>query len=642
MQPNRNDSRTESSGHLAVIESVLRILVLLTVISLAALSSRVVCTLATSHSGLPSWDMAVHGYEGVRLAQAIKAGQLLEFLYLVDRQSLWPPVFPLLECPAFVAAGYDYAVPRALVSVLFSICVLVAYWAGTQLDDDNGQIIGVTAASMMCMSPIFLEYGTLTMLEVPGALLLLLAVGFYFRHGRNGETRSATAACLAGVTLFFCKYNYGVFFLFALLANELSRRMGSLGGVRWRHHASIVVRRWLKPFPLFITALIIVIIAIQMTGGWILTIGGWKLSIRGVANPIYVLLVSTLIWLVHRYRKNSVGFKKHLERMRPIEKRILAVVVVPILIWMIDPRHLRDFVGFMTNRSSGIPMFSQENLLFYPRAFLSEYSPGQIVGLVVLSMGIAALLHFRRADIRLRFLLIAEAFAILGSISHPFKEARFFFMAAPILWLGCGVTLASALRYATQNMRATARRLILLGVSIAIAMTSTVGIPAQGPIADRLDRDMPPRNISPVLDQIARIAESTNGSVLLGTWNWFSPALVAWHCRIRFPEMPGHSIPKDISDLTDDQSPEGVADAISSTGGIVKILILHPIPPAQAWFTSFMRENGWLEPVGDAIMRDPRFDLRESKRFPKAGYELLVFRKIVRGDNGENGRSLRR
>jgi len=50
-------------------------------------------------------------------------------------------------------------------------------------------------------------FATVVMLELPGTLFLLIAVGFYLRSLETGHARDFTFACTAATTLFFSKYN---------------------------------------------------------------------------------------------------------------------------------------------------------------------------------------------------------------------------------------------------------------------------------------------------------------------------------------------------------------------------------------------------------------------------------------------------
>ncbi len=69
-----------------------------------------IAALSVTSARLPRWDMAEHGYDGVALAAALHAGEPLRFVAEIHRMSLWPPLFPLMECPVFLLCGYDVSV----------------------------------------------------------------------------------------------------------------------------------------------------------------------------------------------------------------------------------------------------------------------------------------------------------------------------------------------------------------------------------------------------------------------------------------------------------------------------------------------------------------------------------------------------
>ena len=77
-----------------------------------------VMTLAIGSARLPQWDMAKYGVSGLRLARALQDIEPLAFLRHFNGLDVWPPVFPLLEVPAFLLAGPGYASARGLVAVI--------------------------------------------------------------------------------------------------------------------------------------------------------------------------------------------------------------------------------------------------------------------------------------------------------------------------------------------------------------------------------------------------------------------------------------------------------------------------------------------------------------------------------------------
>ena len=149
-------------------------------------------------SRLPLWDMAAHGHDGVRLAESLRQFDLVGFFIQVYGMSLWPPAFPILETPFLLVFGDDYWVPRLVVGVLGILVVPLMVLIGKELDARWGIATGLLAAAALLASPMHRLFSALIMLEVPGALLFLLAMLMALRSMR---TRSRTAVSYTHLTL---------------------------------------------------------------------------------------------------------------------------------------------------------------------------------------------------------------------------------------------------------------------------------------------------------------------------------------------------------------------------------------------------------------------------------------------------------
>ena len=157
-----------------------------------------VVVLAVGSLRLPQWDMAKYGVSGLRLARALQDLDPIAFLRHLNSLDVWPPVFPLLEVPAFLLAGPGYAGAHTLVSLLFVAAIAAAFWCGLQSD----LAVGALTAALVATSPMAQVFATVVMLEIPGTLLLLLTVGWYLRSLATGCARDFTLACVAATALF--------------------------------------------------------------------------------------------------------------------------------------------------------------------------------------------------------------------------------------------------------------------------------------------------------------------------------------------------------------------------------------------------------------------------------------------------------
>lgn len=204
--------------------------------------------LATTSDRLPQWDEANYAVLGVRVEDAATERDWTRLSNEVRAMDLPPPLVPLLEAGLFHSLGRDLAVARGAVSLLYLAGALAIFFAGMQLaaahgrqGTSDGTLIGAIAASLFLASPIAHGYATLVMLEIPGALLLCLALGLYLRYLRTGRCGDQVLACVASTALFFCKYNYGLLWLAPLALFEIGSAAGRMraeghraAGVAWR------------------------------------------------------------------------------------------------------------------------------------------------------------------------------------------------------------------------------------------------------------------------------------------------------------------------------------------------------------------------------------------------------------------------
>lgn len=593
-------------------------------VAMSARAAATVFQVATGSERLQSWDMAAHGYAGIELVEAVRHAAPLTFLSQLNSFSLWPPLFPLLECPVFLLFGYDYAVARGFVSVLLFCCAALIYWTGRQLDESYGHLIGTIAASLLCTSPIVLEYGALVMLEIPGTMLLLLGLGFYLRFLRTGKDRDLTVCALFTTALWFCKYNYGVMWMLPLAACELRRRGVRFSSLATKLRAVAAPHRWLSPFPLFVVLYIAFVASIASTGGWVWQFGGHRISVRGIGNPLYLLMLILMTRALTHVVARRLEWREWVARLAPGDRGLL-VAALPIPLWLLVPTHFKDLFGFMSNRSSGFAPASAESLLFYPRAFASEYSTTQACGIAVLVLALLSIPLAHRFRPAVEAVLLTLVIGFLAATLHPYKEPRFLFTVAPLVWLASGVTVAT-LCSRLISARA-ARPLTGALAAMALLVAAIVKPVASSDIELRIERDTPPASTALILDAVARVAGEADGSVILGTWNWLSPDLIGWECRRRSSAVESGRIPQDVRRLCGDRSTLAILDALAHAERVEKILVIGTVDPAQPWQQSFARENAWLDPVRAALAHDVRFQLASTETFPSAGYELRVFHR---------------
>jgi hypothetical protein len=587
--------------------------------------------ICTAGRGLPQWDNATHGLAGVDLAHAIRSGDVPGFLAGINRQALWPPVHSLLLFPWFLALGDDYATANRLSSILFPATILVLYLAGLKLHPRRGAWVGAAAAVLALLSPLYRLFGTLCMLEMPGAFLLSLAVCCHVWAGDPRAPRAMLAAAGASsAALFLCKYNYGLLWLAPLAAHEwlalpLPRRAACVAHARtW-----LGSRRWLRPFPLFMLVYLLVLAAILVTGGGVIEVMGVRVSIRSPGNPAYLFYVLALGSALLHVRRTG-GWRAAWQRIDPRERILATTLVLPLALYLLIPypNRIKELFGFITNRDSGPSLWSLDGLLFYPRAFAGEYclSPG--LGWVVLAL---ALLPPRRCTAKdpRRLAYLALWVGLLATAAHHYRQPRFLFTTAALVWLNAARTAVALLDAALARWRMTVPREAVWACGIA-ALLVWAGreAPSAATTLTQHRAWNSPAMIEPVLECVLDQVERTGPrTVLLGYSNRLSPALLAWQRRLTHPAIPDDRLPGKLEWLPADAGESAILERIAAlrrSGAPVIAALADDSLEAQG--AEYLAETRTDRLIVARLRTDPGIQTEFETQVPGSGFKVSLFR----------------
>ncbi len=606
-------------GELASVATTLLVAVL------GARTTGELWRLSAASDRLLQWDMAKHGVDGLGLACDLRHFDLLSMLARLNEMEVWPPLFGLLEMPVFLIFGSGYQVARTFMGVIFLATVLAAFSSGRQLAiavglREWGDLIGATSAVLMATSPMVQLFGTIVMLELPGTLLLLLALGAYLRARNSGSFGHFRCACVFSCGLFFCKFNYGLMWLLPMAGCELWQRTGSLRALLGMARANS--RRLARPWPVFVITILLLLAAILLTGPWAVPVGSRVVHIRslgGIAWALYFLSIIRLVIHRRRWRQWLVAAS---ERTRAM----VYLIGLPVAVWMVVPSHTKNFFKFLENRSSGLPLLSVENLAFYPRVFLSDYSVTSAWGLTVLLAGLAPLLLVllgRRKGSGLAAagpLLLALLCGLAVTQMHSYKLPRFLFTVAPLIWLSAALLVAIVL----NRTRRPYRSLLAAGLPVLLLIVVNFNYQVdQTRLAQQFAGRSVAAAVTPVVDTIAATAAEVRGSVFLGSWNRLSPGLIQWHCYQQHPEITAAQIPQW---LRGSRRRGDLLSRLARDPTVERVLILDTTGAERPWQRSYREATTWLEPIRHDIATAPGFIAESEHRFKAAGYVLRVYR----------------
>lgn len=526
---------------------------------------------------LPLWDEAAHGFAGVQVADALRHLNPIELCLALNRQVVWPFVHSLLLAPVFLLLGRDFAVAELASLALYAATVVTLFLAGTLLHPTRGAWVGLGAATLALLAPSYSVFGTLAMLEMPGALLLALAFALHARAASEPlEPRAVLAAGWATTALFLCKYNYGLLWLvplawweWRLLPAEFRRNV--VVGIRVR----AIRRWWRRPMPLVFAAGVALMVGIVATGGGEFRLFGQRVSMRSPGNLAYALWLAGLLWLLIP-RRGAESRARWVWARLPERARLLAQsLVLPLAVWFTlpYPNRVKEFFGFIANRDSGHAGTLLDQVLFYPRAFAADFSPAAWVAWSVLALALVA--PFRR-PLRdpLRLAAVAMVLGYFATDWHRYRDSRFLFTVCPLIWL-CAAAGATSLaddlvrRLPGRALRGT----IWAGAAVALIVVAWTAAPREADLRARRLAFRGPVELLPAMDEVLEAVEpratapdfqfaengGAAGSVtaafasaapagerawLLGYSNALSPALLAWRARIARPEIPFARLPK--------------------------------------------------------------------------------------------------
>lgn len=576
-------------------------------------------------SRLPAWDMAAHGLDGVLLADAARHFDLLRFLRLFFSMSYWPPVYPLVESLFFGLFGYEFTVARNLELALGVASTVLLFFVGDKLVSRHSWMIGLWSAVFFVTSPGTQLFSTLTMLEVPGIFLTLLALLLFCRYLQDPRPKTFKPVALLTLLLFLTKYNYGIMWLIPFLT-WLVATTPALRNWLWlvskRTLAQISFR---SPFLWFCVVYLIFLAYVQLSGGWNFEWRGYKVELESAyGNPIYILLVLVLLNTALFHRAWWHLFRKEFGAA-PFQAQIFAIwTVAPIAVWFINPVNFQTFFSSILNQSKRDTFWSLETLTFYPEALIDTFSPSPSVGwLVIVGLALSAI-FWRRGSLCLRFLYSLAAFHFFACVIHPNYIDRYLLTALPLIWLSAASGFYLCLQYFFE--RGTFQRAIIFTVGFAAPLCLFVGFtPSTEPVKEAFEEATVDPHLAPFLLQLCTHAKDANRTAVLGFTYELSPSLVHWYCLLKARDLRIEQIPQTLT--RHHLKIERNAPSKIIGGGKIDQFIFIERTGEDEDLTDESYEGLYWQRLYDEISHHPAFSQRAQYDSMIGNYRMRVFRK---------------
>lgn len=589
--------------------------------------------LARSHDDLPRWDMAKYGAAGARMADRMAALDPAGLSSEINALGSWPPGFPLLQAPAFLFFGPDFGTARALVALGFGACLAALAWVALVLDRRHGLAGALLALALMTTSPLHRLFSSLVMLEIPGTLFGLLALGAYLRAveapWRRGWWHLCGAATLA---LFFIKYNYGLLWLAPLVLMELGRRLGAGRPGEMDRWLDLLVGAWrridfARPWHLFLVVYLAGLVALRASGGIDTEVMGLRLRATSLGNPAFALYALVILRAALAPRRSWARCRGRWRRLDTPARILVAWVLVPLALWMAIPPHLKDFFGFVENRDSGLT--GATAWLFYPRVLATDYSPWPWLGGILPLLALLALTPIglrrhdhkdsssRRRAFARRVLLVMTGLGLAAVVGHPYKLPRFLFTVLPPLWLGASLGIVGLLRWLTGGENHRRAPVVTLAAAFLATILVIPGEPQARQLAQaaRPGHTVPPESLAVVEAILGASREVEGPTLVLGTWNLLSPGLLEWRA------------------IGEGLSPEQRPIAARSLGRRARaslaradqVLLLEPSAPDSLLGRAMVDDTRGEEPLRHDVTTGSNWRLDRRLEMPAAGAQLSVF-----------------
>lgn len=173
-----------------------------------------------------NFDEAAHSLPAYYMLRDVRAADARAFWGDVHIQTLWPPMFSIMQAPFLAILGRSDNTARLFAYLMLVAGTLLTCALAWEIDPDRAPLAALAAGMIALSAPGWLFAGSWAMQETPVAFMLALVFWCYARALNRGGMVWHAATGVALFALFLTKYNYAAFALAAILAVDLGLRVG--------------------------------------------------------------------------------------------------------------------------------------------------------------------------------------------------------------------------------------------------------------------------------------------------------------------------------------------------------------------------------------------------------------------------------
>jgi hypothetical protein len=499
-----------------------------------------------------NFDEAAHSLPGYYMLRDLRNLDARAFWADFHIQTLWPPVFSMLQAPFLGLLGYSDESARVFAYVMLAAAVLLGCVLAHQIAPDLGPLAALTGGLLALSAPGWWFVGSWAMQETPVAFMTFATFAVFLCALRMRTVAASIVTGLMFIALFLTKYNYAAFALAAMGLVDLGTRLRD--ALRARHDA--------------------------------------QTRLRAFGPTSFAALYATIVLGVAAWFFTGTD-------------------VVPTEVkW-------RDFAFFVSNENSGLPFWSQENLLFYVRAAADWLMPHPLVFVASLALAGYAVWRVREPGVALLAIFFVLGF-VLATL-HPLKSQRYVTPVFPSLWLLSGIGLAAWVLRPVSRQRARAAVVGVLGLTLASWL---VWVPRMQPAwAGANARDMRAAG-----DQIVRWQDSARPVLIIGTFGEMGPPYFEWRLR----PLPGFAntplpVNYDAPPVEGDDDIARVRRWLADNPG-AQITLLDVDESSPMFNTQDMQQKSlWKQKIVDRFPEITTHRLVETVDYPDSGLRISYF-----------------
>jgi hypothetical protein len=406
-------------------------------------------------------DRNGHYAYGLKMAVALEAGDLPQFIGELEKGKTWPPLHGLLVAITQLTTGNDWRLAVLPSLAGWVLMLTVAALTAAKITDARGSPWGaaVVAFILCALSPAHRIFATDVMLESLGAGLSVAVLGCYAVAAEQRQSRVWwRVTALALTLLFFEKYNYWLLIALALGGVEGWMHRSALRacffGIAWRWRLRTELR---QPLNWLLLALLVCIATLLAHGPASFIVFGRVVPIQRPNNLITIayavlFLRVALVLRAENWAPRSVAacmlWRWHL---------------LPVAISFLFPQRLSAFAGFLspTNYGDAPSRDVPGAAAFYADALTQDYHVSSWFLIAAILLSLCALVRWSRLNPGSRAAFLCLALAATLTLIHPNQKSRFLHSWIPVLWVTAGAGAGMLGR--------TAAARVLLGLGVAVA-----------------------------------------------------------------------------------------------------------------------------------------------------------------------------